>query len=344
MIENVLSRENMLSALARVEANKGSHGVDGMSVKTLRGHLVQNWQTIRESIRNGTYEPSPVRRVEIPKPNGGTRLLGIPTVTDRLIQQAITQVLTPVFDPAFSEHSYGFRPQRRGHDAVRKARAFMREGYRIVVDIDLEKFFDRVHHDRLMANLAERVADQALLKLIRSYLQSGVMVKGLVQATEEGTPQGGPLSPLLSNIVLDELDKELEKRNLPFVRYADDCNIYVKTWKAGYRVMGSLTSFIEKKLKLKVNQAKSAVARPWKRKFLGFTLSWDKKNPKVKIAEASLQRVKAKIRAITSRSSAVSMEMRIKGLNQYLTGWCGYYALVDTRHVFQELDEWTEED
>ncbi|PWW00869.1 group II intron reverse transcriptase/maturase [Paenibacillus cellulosilyticus] len=225
MIEEVLSRANMLSALARVEANKGSHGVDGMSVKSLRGHLVQNWPTIRECIRNGTYEPSPARRVEIPKPNGGTRSLGIPTLTDRLIQQAITQVLTSVFDPTFSEHSYGFRPQRRGHDAVRKARGFMQEGHRIVVDIDLEKFFDRVHHDRLMARLAERVKDKMLLKLIRAYLQAGVLENGLVRATEEGTPQGGPLSPLLSNIVLDELDKELEKRNLRFVRYADDCNI-----------------------------------------------------------------------------------------------------------------------
>lgn len=341
MIENVLSRANMLSALERVEANKGSHGVDGMSVKTLRRHLQQNWETIRESIRNGTYEPSPVRRVEIPKPNGGTRQLGIPTVTDRLIQQAITQVLTPVFDPTFSEHSYGFRPQRRGHDAVRKARTFMQEGYRIVVDIDLEKFFDRVHHDRLMARLAEEITDKTLLKLIRKYLQSGVMVDGLVKPTLEGAPQGGPLSPILSNIVLDELDKELEKRNLRFVRYADDCNIYVKTWKAGQRVKESVTQFIEKKLKLKVNQTKSAVDRPWKRKFLGFTLSWDKTYPKVKISKPSLQRVKAKIKEITSRKSPIPMEMRIKKLNQYLTGWCGYYALVDTAVIFKELDEWT---
>ncbi|WP_236347746.1 group II intron reverse transcriptase/maturase, partial [Paenibacillus plantiphilus] len=293
MIEEVLSRANMLSALERVESNKGSHGVDGMSVKTLRRHIQQNWETIRESIRNGTYEPSPVRRVEIPKPNGGTRLLGIPTVTDRLIQQAITQVLTPVFDPGFSDHSYGFRPQRRGHEAVWKARTFMQEGYRIVVDIDLEKFFDRVHHDRLMARLAEEITDKTLLKLIRKYLQSGVMVEGLVKPTLEGAPQGGPLSPILSNIVLDELDKELEKRNLRFVRYADDCNIYVKTWKAGQRVKESVTKFIEKKLKLKVNQTKSAVDRPWKRKFLGFTLSWDKAYPKVKISKPSLQRVKA---------------------------------------------------
>lgn len=341
MMEVILSRENMLSALQRVETNKGSHGVDGMPVKELRAHIVKNWPTIRESIREGTYEPSPVRRVEIPKPQGGTRLLGIPTVTDRLIQQAIAQVLSPVFDPTFSEHSYGFRPKRRGHDAVRKARSYMQEGYRIAVDIDLEKFFDRVHHDRLMAKIAERVEDKTVLKLIRAYLQSGVMVNGLVRATEEGTPQGGPLSPLLSNIVLDELDQELEKRNLRFVRYADDCNIYVKTWKAGHRVMKSITTFIEKKLKLKVNQAKSAVERPWKRKFLGFTFSWDKKNPKVKIAKESLQRVKAKIRAITSRSQAIPIEMRVKELNQYLTGWCGYYALVDTKQVFQELDEWT---
>jgi RNA-directed DNA polymerase len=341
MIEEVLSRDNLLSALARVEANKGSHGVDGMSVKDVRRHIVQHWQTIRKSIENGTYEPSPVRRVEIPKPNGGTRLLGIPTVTDRLIQQAITQVLTPVFDPEFSESSYGFRPKRRGHDAVRKARSYMQEGYRIVVDIDMEKFFDRIHHDRLMAKLAEQVTDKTVLKLIRKYLQAGVMEGGLVQASTEGAPQGGPLSPLLSNIVLDELDKELEKRNLRFVRYADDCNIYVKTWKAGHRVMRSITAFIEEKLKLRVNREKSAVDRPWKRKFLGFTFNWDKKQPRIKIAKPSLGRVKARIKAITSRSKAIPIEMRIKELNQYLTGWCGYYALSDTKSVFRELEEWT---
>lgn len=341
MMGLMLSRENLLAALHRVESNQGSHGVDRMPVKDLRAHILQNWHSLRRSLEEGTYEPSPVRRVEIPKPNGGIRLLGIPTVTDRFIQQAITQVLTPLFDPTFSEHSYGFRPQRRGHDAVRKAREYMREGYRIVVDIDLEKFFDRVHHDRLMARLAERIADKTLLRLIRKYLQSGVMANGLVQPTNEGAPQGGPLSPLLSNIVLDELDKELEKRNLHFVRYADDCNIYVKTWKAGVRVKQSVTDFIEKKLKLKVNAEKSAVDRPWKRKFLGFTFSWDKKNPKVKISKPSLQRVKAKIKAITSRKSPIPMEVRIKELNQYLIGWSGYYALADTPSIFQELDEWT---
>lgn len=300
MIELLLSRENLLTALKRVEANKGSHGVDGMTVKELRVHILQNWRTIRQSLKQGTYEPSPVRRVEIPKPNGETLLLGIPTVTDRFIQQAIMQVLTPVFDPTFSEHSYGFRPQRRGHGAVRKAKQFMQEGYRIVVDIDLEKFFDLVHHDRLMARLAERITDKMLLKLVRKYLQSGILQDGLVQLSREGTPQGGPLSPLLSNIVLDELDKELEQRSLKFVRYADDCNIYVKTWKAGNRVKHSITQFIEKKLKLKVNQAKSAVDRPWKRKFLGFSFSADKANPKVRISQTSLQRVKAKIKELTA--------------------------------------------
>ncbi|MFS1511900.1 group II intron reverse transcriptase/maturase [Chengkuizengella sp. SCS-71B] len=340
MMESLLSQENLITALKRVEANKGSHGVDGMSVKEIRTHILQNWHILREQLEKGAYEPSPVRRVEIPKPNGGTRFLGIPTVIDRFIQQAITQVLTPIFDPMFSEQSYGFRPKRRGHDAVRKARRFMQEGYRIVVDIDLEKFFDRVHHDRLMAKLAERIPDKTLLKLIRKYLQSGVMVNGLVKPTTEGAPQGGPLSPILSNIVLDELDKELEKRNLRFVRYADDCNIYVKTWKSGLRVKRSVTEFIENKLKLKVNQEKSAIDRPWKRKFLGFTFSWDKKNPKVRISKVSMQRVKAKIREITSRRSPVAMEMRIKKLNQYLTGWCGYYALIDTPTIFRELDEW----
>lgn len=340
MLEQMLSRENLLEAIKRVEMNKGSHGVDGMSVKALREHIQQNWQTIRQAIKEGTYQPNPVRRVEIPKPNGGgVRMLGIPTVTDRMLQQAIAQVLTPLFDSQFSEHSYGFRPKRRGHDAVRKARAFMREGYRFVVDLDLEKFFDRVNHDRLMLKIAEKVENKKVLLLIRKYLQSGVMENGLVKPTSEGAPQGGPLSPLLSNIVLDELDKELEKRGHRFVRYADDCNIYVKTKRAGERVKGSVTEFIETKLKLKVNQAKSAVDRPWKRKFLGFSFSVNKE-PKVRIAKQSLQKAETRIRDMTSRRKSMKMEERIKELNQYLIGWCGYFSLADTPSIFRELDSW----
>jgi RNA-directed DNA polymerase len=339
MIQVLLSRENLLSALKRVEDNKGSHGVDGMSVKSLRAHILQNWHQLRQAIEEGTYEPNPVRRVEIPKPNGGIRLLGIPTVTDRFIQQAIAQILNPVFDPQFSEQSYGFRPNRRGHDAVRKAQQYMKEGYRWVVDLDLEKFFDRVNHDRLMAKLAEKVNDKMVLKLIRKYLQSGVMINGVVMDTKEGAPQGGPLSPLLSNVVLDELDKELEERGHLFVRYADDCNIYVRTRKAGERVKESITAFIENRLKLKVNQEKSAVDRPWKRKFLGFSFTWNK-DPKVRIAPQSMKKVKAKIRGITSRKKPLSMEQRIRELNQYLTGWGGYYVLADTPSIFHELDSW----
>jgi RNA-directed DNA polymerase len=340
MIQELLSRENLLSALKRVEANKGSHGVDGMSVKSLREHILQNWHQLGQAIEEGNYEPSPVRRVEIPKPDGkGVRLLGIPTVTDRFIQQAIAQVLNPVFDPQFSEHSYGFRPNRRGHDAVREAKQYMKEGYRWVIDLDLEKFFDRVNHDRLMAKLAEKVKDKMILKLIRKYLQSGVMINGVAMDTKEGAPQGGPLSPLLSNVVLDELDKELEKRGHLFVRYADDCNIYVKTRKAGERAKESITAFIENRLKLKVNQDKSAVDRPWKRKFLGFSFTWNK-DPKVRIAPQSMKKVKAKIREITSRKKPLSMEQRIRELNQYLIGWGGYFSLADTPSVFHELDSW----
>lgn len=340
MIQELLSRENLLSALKRVEANKGSHGVDGMSVKSLREHILQNWHQLRQAIEEGSYEPSPVRRVEIPKPDGkGVRLLGIPTVTDRFIQQAIAQVLNPVFDPQFSEHSYGFRPKRRGHDAIREAKQYMKEGYRWVIDLDLEKFFDRVNHDRLMAKLAEKVKDKMILKLIRKYLQSGVMINGIVMDTKEGAPQGGPLSPLLSNVVLDELDKELEERGHLFVRYADDCNIYVKTRRAGERVKKSITAFIENRLKLKVNQDKSAVERPWKRKFLGFSFTVNK-DPKVRIAPQSMKKVKTRIREITSRKKPLSMEQRIKELNRYLTGWGGYFMLADTPSAFQGLDEW----
>lgn len=338
-MERILSRGNLLLALKRVESNKGSHGIDGMSVKFLRRHLYENWETLRSSLREGTYQPSPVRRVEIPKPNGGVRLLGIPTVSDRFIQQAITQVLVPIFDPMFSEQSYGFRPNKRGHDAVRKAKEYIKEGNRWVIDIDLEKFFDKVNHDKLMGILVKQIKDRNLLKLIRKYLQAGVMINGVVHDTEEGAPQGGPLSPLLSNIILNELDVELESRGHKFVRYADDCNIYVKTKKAGARVMSSVSEFIEKKLKLKVNKDKSAVDRPWKRKFLGFSFTIQR-NPKIRIANESIERLKTKVRALTSRSKPISMEQRIKELNQYLTGWCGYYALADTPSKFKEFDEW----
>ncbi|WP_099364889.1 group II intron reverse transcriptase/maturase [Fredinandcohnia onubensis] len=339
LMERILSRENLLTALKRVEQNKGSHGIDGMSVKSLRRHLYENWDSLREALRTGSYQPSPVRRVEIPKPSGGIRLLGIPTVTDRFIQQAIAQVLTPIFDPTFSKSSYGFRPNRSAHDAVRKAKGYIKEGFRWVIDMDLEKFFDKVNHDKLMGILAKRIEDRILLKLIRKYLQSGVMLNGVVQLTEEGTPQGGPLSPLLSNIILDKLDKELEARGHKFVRYADDCNIYVKSLKAGERVMESITTFIEQKLKLKVNRDKSAVARPWRRKFLGFSFTWNKE-PKVRIAKESIKRFKMKIREITSRSKPLPMEIRIEMLNRYLTGWCGYFALADTPSKFKEFDEW----
>lgn len=339
LMEQILSRGNLITALKRVEKNKGSHGVDGMSSQDLRFHVYKEWEAMKIALLEGTYEPHPVRRVEIPKPDGGVRLLGIPTVTDRFIQQAIAQILSPIYDITFSEHSYGFRPNRSAHDAVREAKRFIQEGCRWVVDMDLEKFFDKVNHDRLMGTLAKRIEDKRLLKLIRKYLKSGILINGLFKTSEEGTPQGGPLSPLLSNIVLDELDKELENRGHKFVRYADDANIYVKTKKAGRRVMESVTSFIEGKLKLKVNQKKSAVDRPWKRKFLGFSFT-NGKEPKVRIAKESVKRMQNKIREITSRNKPYPMEYRIEKLNQYLMGWCGYFALADTPSIFTKFDSW----
>jgi RNA-directed DNA polymerase len=339
LMERILTRENLLNALKRVERNGGSHGVDNMSTKDLRSYIVEHWEELKKSLANGTYKPQPVRRVEIPKPNGGTRLLGIPTVLDRFIQQAITQVLTPIYDPSFSQHSYGFRPQRRGHDAIRKAKGYIKEGYRWVVDIDLEKFFDKVNHDKLMGILRKRINDKVLLKLIRSYLNAGVMIGGIFSESTEGTPQGGPLSPLLSNIILDELDKELETRGHKFVRYADDSNIYVKSRKAGLRTMAGIVSFIETKLKLKVNMEKSAVDRPWKRKFLGFSFT-STREPKIRISKESIKRVKQKIRELTSRKAPIPMDIRIGKLNQYLIGWYGYYALADTPSNFKNLDQW----
>ena len=338
LMDQVTSSHNLRVALKRVEQNKGAGGIDGMMVKDLRPFLMQAWPAIKRSLLDGTYRPQSVKRVEIPKPTGGTRLLGIPTVLDRLIQQAILQVLTPIFDPHFSPRSFGFRPGRRGHSAVRMAREFVLEGHAWVVDIDLEKFFDRVNHDMLMARVARKVSDKYVLRLIRRFLESGIMIDGMVAASEEGTPQGGPLSPLLSNIVLDDLDKELERRGHKFVRYADDCNIYVRSRRSGDRVKASVTSFLKQCLRLQVNESKSAVDRPWKRKFLGFSLL--AQGRRIRLASTSVQRVKDKIRSLTQRSKSISMSERIRQINQYLGGWIGYFALAETPSIFEELDGW----
>ena len=339
-LERILSRENLLIAMKRVIANKGSHGVDGMTVYELKQFLQMNWIRIREDIFNNEYKPMPVRRVEIPKPSGGTRLLGIPTVLDRFIQQAIAQELNLIYDENFSENSFGFRPRRAAKDAIKKAESYINEGYRWVVDIDLEKFFDKVNHDILMYKLSKDIKDKRVLKLIRKYLQSGIMINGIVVSNEEGTPQGGPLSPLLSNIMLDELDKELEKRGHRFCRYADDCNIYVKSKRAGERVMESITSFIEGKLKLKVNMNKSAVERPWKRKFLGFTLGIMFGKAYSSISKQSLKKHKDKLREILSRSNPMTLEQRIIKLNQVNIGWINYYGIAKCKGIAVQLDKW----
>lgn len=341
LLEKILHKDNLNKAYKRVKENKGSHGVDGMKVDELLPFLKQHGLSLIKEIAMGKYKPQPVRRVEIPKPNGGIRLLGIPTVVDRFIQQAIAQVLTKVYDKDFSESSYGFRPGRDAHMAVKQAKEYMNQGYRWVVDIDLEKFFDKVNHDILMSILAKKIQDKMLLKLIRKYLQSGVMIGGLYSKTEKGTPQGGPLSPLLSNILLDELDKELEKRGHKFCRYADDCNVYVKSKRAGERVMKSLTKFLEKKLKLTVNKDKSAVDRPWKRKFLGFTFYINKGKVRIRPHNKSIERLKNKIREITNRNVGTSMEWRIKRLNLLAVGWVNYFKIADMKGKLREIDEWT---
>src|SRR5271166_4344003 len=339
LMEAVCERENLKAALRQVKANKGSPGVDGMTVVGLKDYLKQHWSAIREQLLNGTYEPKPVRRVEIDKPDGGVRKLGIPTVLDRFIQQAVMQVLQRRWDRTFSDHSYGFRPGRSAHQAVKQAQQYMAAGYRWVVDLDLEKFFDRVNHDKLMAKIAERVSDKGLLKLIRAFLRAGVMEGGLVSPVDEGTPQGGPLSPLLSNIVLDEFDRELERRGLRFARYADDCNVYVRSRRAGERVMESLKRFLTTKLKLKVNEQKSAVARPWERKFLGFSFT-NAGIPKRRIAPKAVDRFKGRVRELTRRTRGVSTERMAEELSRYLRGWIGYFGKCETPSVLEDLERW----
>ena len=376
-MEEVCERKNCLQALKRVKSNKGSAGIDGMTVEQLPGYLKEHWPAIREQLLSGAYKPQPVRGVEIPKPDGGVRQLGIPTVLDRMVQQAVMQVLQGRWDAEFSEHSHGFRPGRWAHQAVAKAQRYVTEGRRWVVDLDLEKFFDRVNHDRVMAAVARRIADQRMLKLIRAFLTAGVMGNGLVGTVEEGTPQGGPLSPLLSNLVLDELDRELERRGHCFVRYADECNIYVRSRRAGERVKRGITGFIPRRLKLKVNEQKSAVARPADRKFLGFSLT-RARDPKRRIAAKSLLRFKQRVRELTGRTRGIGIEQMTKelagysgspvgvegnhrakwhfpqenaalydsgnftgtGEPLYLRGWRGYFGFAETPSVLERLDQW----
>lgn len=338
-MEEVTGSENMRLAWKRVKANKGSAGADGMTIDAAADHLKAHWPAIRGQLLAGRYQPQPVRRVEIPKPDGGVRKLGIPAVVDRLIQQAILQVLQKRWDRTFSESSFGFRPGRSAHQAVEKAQDFIREGFTWVVDLDLEKFFDRVNHDVLMSRVAKRISDQRLLKLIRGYLNSGVMENGLVSPSDEGTPQGGPLSPLLSNLLLDELDKELERRGHKFVRYADDCNIYVRSERAGQRVMEGVTRFLEARLRLKVNQQKSAVARPSQRKFLGFSFTGGVK-AKRRIAPKAILRFKERVRELTRRNRGVSVERMVEDLRRYLSGWRSYFGFCETPSVLEDLDKW----
>jgi RNA-directed DNA polymerase len=339
LIEAMLSGKKAETALRKVEANKGAPGVDGMRVEELKPYLRSNWSRLKKDLLEGKYRPKPVRRVSIAKPDGGTRELGVPTAVDRFIQQMILQVLEPLYDPTFSPSSYGFRPRRSAKDAVRAAREHVASGNGWVVDIDLEKFFDRVNHDILLGRLARRIGDKKLLKLIRLYLQAGVMLNGLVVERYEGTPQGGPLSPLLSNILLDELDKELESRGHKFCRYADDCNIYVKTERAGQRVMESVTEFLERRLKLKVNREKSAVGKPGSRKFLGLRILRGAKAV-IGVAPKSVDRLKRRVRDLTRRNRGVSFDKVLADLKRLTDGWVGYFCVAQTPSLFQELDSW----
>jgi RNA-directed DNA polymerase len=339
LLEQALARENMVAAWKRVKANKGSAGVDGRTVQDTGRDLKTAWPEIRRKLLDGSYRPDPVRRVGIPKPGGGTRELGIPTVVDRLIQQALLQVLQPLIDPSFSEHSHGFRPGRSAHGAVLKAQQYVQEGHRIVVDVDLEKFFDRVNHDILMDRMAKRIADKRVLRLIRRYLQAGIMINGIRVELDEGTPQGGPLSPLLANVLLDEVDRELQRRGHKFVRYADDCNVYVKSLKAGARVLQALRGCYAK-LALKVNEAKTAVARVWGRKFLGYCMGRGKEGVKLKVCEPALDKLRQRIRQMTRPTRGRSLQQVAEDLRAYVPGWRAYFRLAQTPKVMTQLDQW----
>jgi len=340
LLEKILDKGNMNLGYKRVKSNKGSHGVDGMKVEELLEYLKRNGNQIRQQILEGKYQPQPVRRVEIPKPDGGVRLLGIPTVLDRVIQQAIAQVISPMYEEQFSENSYGFRPNRSAHQAVEKSRGYIEAGYKWTVDIDLEKFFDTVNHDKLMRLISNTIKDGRVLSLIRKYLQSGVMINGVKVERGKGTPQGGNFSPLLSNIMLNELDKELHKRGLKFCRYADDCNIYVKSRKAAERVMASITKFIEENLRLKVNKEKSSVDRPWKLKFLGFSFYFKRNGVGIRVHPKSVKKLKNKLKKITGRSNAKRMSRRMEELKKVTTGWTNYFGIADMGKRVKPLDEW----
>ena len=340
LLESIVDKRNIFEAYKKVVANKGSHGIDGTKVDELLPFLQEHYETLKVDLLSGKYKPQPVRRVEIPKTNGGVRLLGIPTVVDRLIQQAINQVINPIFDRGFSNSSYGFRPGRSCHMALIQAQKHINEGYRYAVDMDLEKFFDNVNHDLLMHLISNKIEDKRVLKLIRKYLNSGIMVKGMLVKSEDGAPQGGPLSPLLSNILLDELDKELERRGHRFCRYADDCNVYVKSKRAGTRILESITRFLEQRLKLKVNAEKSAVSLPTKRKFLGYSFYYGKGGIKFRVHNKSYERLKKKIKDITNRNVSMNFNHRIKKLNEIIVGWVNYFKLADMKSKLEDLDQW----
>lgn len=340
LMEQVLERPNLMRAYQRVMSNRGAAGVDQMPVTALKGHLQQHWPTLRERLLAGDYYPQPVRRVSIPKPQGGERVLGIPTVQDRLIQQALHQVLSPMLEPTFSDHSYGFRPGRSAHQAVKAMQRHISDGHRWVVDLDLAQFFDRVNHDVLMGLLARRITDRRILILVRRYLQAGMLEGGLVSPRREGTPQGGPLSPLLSNVLLTELDRELERRGHRFCRYADDCNIYVRSKRAGDRVMASMTQFLATRLRLTVNTDKSAVDRPWRRSFLGYSVSWHKRQVRLRVAPKSLKAFMTKLRPLLKRSRGQSLTTTIQKLNPVLRGWANYYRLTASKRPVEALDGW----